>query len=519
MGCIRPDAMGMGGSGLFTQGRALGGFGVKPCCLLTPPVVAGRSWVSTRASTSSAPGTRPRSSGRRGCCPSASACPPGWLTATTATSPTACSSSEPPKPCPAAPPPPEPSLELGAAGSCRGRRVLGVSDGGSPPPRAACDPTVSRRTGEAWRSDRLTLNKEVLSPRVVEGFVPLLSEVGEDFVRRARAQVQKSGRERWTADFSHELFRFALESVCHVLYGERLGLLQDFVDPEAQRFIDAVTLMFHTTSPMLYLPPALLRGLNARTWRDHVHAWDAIFTQADKCIQNVYRDLRLQRKGSREYGGILSSLLLQDKLPLDDIKASVTEMMAGGVDTTSVTLQWAMFELARSPGTQEQLRAEVLAAKHEAAGDRVKMLKSTPLLKAAIKETLRLHPVAVTLQRYTVQEVVLQDYRIPPKTLVQVGLYAMGRDPEVFPKPEQFSPERWLLPGSKHFKGLSFGFGPRQCLGRRIAELEMQLFLMHILENFKIETKRAVEVGTKFDLILLPDKPIYLTLRPLQRPA
>lgn len=40
-----------------------------------------------------------------------------------------------------------------------------------------------------------------------------------------------------------------------------------------------------------------------------------------------------------------------------------------------------------------------------------------------------------------------------------------------------------------------------------------------ILENFKIETKRAVEVGTKFDLILLPDKPIYLTLRPLQRPA
>lgn len=38
-----------------------------------------------------------------------------------------------------------------------------------------------------------------------------------------------------------------------------------------------------------------------------------------------------------------------------------------------------------------------------------------------------------------------------------------------------------------------------------------------ILENFKIETKRAVEVGTKFDLILVPDKPIYLTLRPLQR--
>ncbi|KAM9640073.1 cholesterol side-chain cleavage enzyme, mitochondrial isoform 2-T2 [Morphnus guianensis] len=414
---------------------------------------------------------------------------------------------------------------------------------------------VLLKTGEAWRSDRLMLNKEVLSPQVVEGFVPLLSEVGEDFVRRARAQVGKSGRDRWTADFTHELFRFALESVCHVLYGERLGLLQDFVDPEAQRFIDAVSLMFHTTSPMLYLPPTLLRHLNVKTWRDHVQAWDAIFSQADKCIQNVYRDLRLQRKSAKEYMGILCSLILQDKLPLDDIKASVTEMMAGGVDTTSMTLQWAMFELARSPGVQEQLRAEVLAAKREAAGDRVKMLKTIRLLKATIKETLRLHPVAVTLQRYTTQEVILQDYRIPPKTLVQVGLYAMGRDPEVFPKPEQFSPQRWLAAGPKHFKGLGFGFGPRQCLGRRIAELEMQLFLMQvsipllgtlgtwrwkgpgrwqvgfgtssifhplfslppqILENFKIETMRAVEVGTKFDLILIPDKPIYLTLRPLE---
>uniref|UniRef100_A0A8B9MPR3 Cholesterol side-chain cleavage enzyme, mitochondrial n=1 Tax=Accipiter nisus TaxID=211598 RepID=A0A8B9MPR3_9AVES len=378
---------------------------------------------------------------------------------------------------------------------------------------------VLLKTGEAWRSDRLMLNKEVLSPQVVEGFVPLLSEVGEDFVRRARAQVGKSGRERWTADFTHELFRFALESVCHVLYGERLGLLQDFVDPEAQRFIDAVSLMFHTTSPMLYLPPALLRHLNVKTWRDHVQAWDAIFSQADKCIQNVYRDLRLQRKSAKEYMGILCSLIMQDKLPLDDIKASVTEMMAGGVDTTSMTLQWAMFELARSPGVQEQLRAEVLAAKREAAGDRVKMLKTIRLLKATIKETLRLHPVAVTLQRYTTQEIILQDYRIPPKTLVQVGLYAMGRDPEVFPKPEQFSPQRWLAAGPKHFKGLGFGFGPRQCLGRRIAELEMQLFLMQILENFKIETMRAVEIGTKFDLILIPDKPIYLTLRPLESQA
>ncbi|RMB94540.1 hypothetical protein DUI87_29352 [Hirundo rustica rustica] len=177
--------------------------------------------------------------------------------------------------------------------------------------------------------------------------------------------------------------------------------------------------------------------------------------RSGQCIQNVYRDLRLRRKSPHEYMGILCNLILRDKLPLDDIRASVTEMMAGGVDTTSMTLQWAMLELARAPGVQEQLRAEVLAAKRETGGDREKMLRSTRLLKAAIKETLRLHPVAVTLQRYTTHEVILHDYRIPPR----------------------------------------------------------------ILENFKIETMRAVEIGTKFDLILIPDKPIQLTLRPLECPA
>ncbi|NXQ60396.1 CP11A protein, partial [Anthoscopus minutus] len=187
-------------------------------------------------------------------------------------------------------------------------------------------------------------------------------------------------------------------AVCHVLYGERLGLLQDFVEPGAQRFIEAVSRMFHTTAPMLYLPPALLRRLNTRTWRDHVQAWDAIFSQGH----------------GREHLGVLGSLILRDKLALDDIRASVTEMMAGGVDTTSMTLQWALLELARAPGVQEQLRAEVLAAKRAAGGDREEMLKSTRLLKAAIKETLRLHPVAVTLQRYTTHEVILQQYRIPP---------------------------------------------------------------------------------------------------------
>lgn len=68
-------------------------------------------------------------------------------------------------------------------------------------------------------------------------------------------------------------------AVSAVLYGERLGLLLDYIDPEAQHFIDCITLMFKTTCPMLYIPPSMLRRLGAKVWKDHVEAWDGIFNQ------------------------------------------------------------------------------------------------------------------------------------------------------------------------------------------------------------------------------------------------
>uniref|UniRef100_UPI000B4C221B cytochrome P450 11B, mitochondrial-like n=1 Tax=Lonchura striata TaxID=40157 RepID=UPI000B4C221B len=65
-------------------------------------------------------------------------------------------------------------------------------------------------------------------------------------------------------------------------------------------------------------------------------------------------------------------------------------------------------------------------------------------------------------------------------TLCQVALYAMGRCPEVFAQPERYAPRRWLAKDATAFKALAFGFGARQCIGRRLAEAQMMLFLVHV---------------------------------------
>lgn len=57
----------------------------------------------------------------------------------------------------------------------------------------------------------MILNKEVISPKVLENFVPLLNEVGEDFVARIHKKIKRSGQNKWTTDLSQELFKYALE--------------------------------------------------------------------------------------------------------------------------------------------------------------------------------------------------------------------------------------------------------------------------------------------------------------------
>uniref|UniRef100_A0A8C4VEU0 steroid 11beta-monooxygenase n=1 Tax=Gopherus evgoodei TaxID=1825980 RepID=A0A8C4VEU0_9SAUR len=381
--------------------------------------------------------------------------------------------------------------------------LLAVSLTGSP----------AHRNGEEWRSDRLILNKEVISPAGTRKFLPFLNAVAQDFVTLMHRRISKNTRRSLTIDLYGDLFRFTLEASSYALYGERLGLLEESPNAESQRFISAVETMLRTTLPLLFIPPGLMRWVNTKLWRDHIEAWDTIFKHADKCIQNIYQEFCLGQP--RKYSGIMAELLMQAELPLDSIKANVTEFTAGGVDTTAMPLLFTLFELARNPSVQTAIRREIAEAESQGPRELSKVLNSMPLLKSALKETLRLYPVGITVQRYPTKDVVLQNYCVPAGTLCQVGLYAMGRSPEVFSNPERYDPLRWLSKEDNSFKALAFGFGARQCIGRRLAETEMMLFLMHVLRNFRIDTVSKADIKTVFGFILMPEKPPLLTFRPI----
>ncbi|KAM9724550.1 cytochrome P450 11C1 [Menidia menidia] len=381
---------------------------------------------------------------------------------------------------------------------------------------------VFLKNGEEWRTDRLQLNKEVMMSAAIKRFLPLLDEVAKDFCGMLQTRVEtegrgEAGRRTLTMDPSPDLFRFALEASCHVIYGERIGLFSSSPSLESQKFIWAVERMLTTTPPLLYLPPRLLLRIGAPLWTQHATAWDHIFSHAEARIQKAYQRLTSSPgpkavAAGDQYTGVLGQLMEKGKLSSDVIKANVTELMAGGVDTTAVPLQFALFELGRNPEVQEQVRQQVRMSWAQSGGDPQKALQGAPLLKGTMKEVLRLYPVGITVQRYPVKDIVLQNYHIPAGTMVQACLYPMGRNAQVFEEPLRFDPGRWSSSredGRREegtgFRSLAFGFGARQCVGRRIAENEIQLLLMHILLSFHLSVPSSEDLRTTVTLILQPE--------------
>ncbi|XP_024428096.1 cytochrome P450 11B1, mitochondrial-like isoform X1 [Desmodus rotundus] len=395
---------------------------------------------------------------------------------------------------------------------------------GSQPHRMVLEPWLAHRqlrghkhgvfllNGPEWRSDRQRLNPDVMSPQAVQKYTPMVDRVARDFSKALMTRVLQNARGTLTVDIQPSILYYTLEASNLVLFGERLGLLSRSPSPASLNFIRALQAMLKSTMQLMFMPRSLSRWTSAPVWRQHFEAWDYIFQYANDCIQKIYQELALDRP--QHYTGVVAELLLHADMTLDAIKASSIDLTAGSVDTTAYPLLMTLFELARNPEVQEALRQESLLAEAKISEHPQRAPAELPLLRAALKETLRLYPVGITVERQVSSDLVLQNYHIPAGTLVLVQLYSLGRNPSVFPRPELYDPQRWLKRGSStRLPHLAFGFGARQCLGRRVAETESLLLLHHVLKHFQVDTLTQEDVKMVYRFVLMPSTVPLLTFR------
>lgn len=170
-----------------------------------------------------------------------------------------------------------------------------------------------------------------------------------------------------------------------------------------------------------------------------------------------------------------------------------------GSETTANTLSWAAHMLSTNPSVQQRLQDEV----DEVLGGREAGLEDIPRLtytRQVISETLRLYTPSWILARHPVADVNLGGHRIPQGSRVILSPYALDNDPEIYPQPDRFDPDRWTTGVRRStFEFLPFGAGIHGCIGENFAWSETVIVLSSVAAQWTLQP--------------IPEKPTTATIR------
>ncbi|XP_033839535.1 cytochrome P450 27C1 [Periophthalmus magnuspinnatus] len=372
--------------------------------------------------------------------------------------------------------------------------------------------------GEDWLKMRSVLRQLIMRPRDVAVFSDDVNSVVDDLIKRLDILCSQQPDGTTVLNVNDLFFKYAMEGVAVILYECRLGCLQNEIPKETQDYISALHLMFSTFKTTMYAGaiPKWLRPIIPKPWEEFCHSWDGLFKFSHIHVSKRLSQIKAQlERGEEVKGGMLTHLLVTKEMTMEEIYANVTEMLLAGVDTTSFTLSWATYLLARYPHVQQQIHAEVektLGPNTVASADDVSQL---PLIRGLVKETLRLFPVLPGNGRITQEDLVVGGYFIPKGTQLALCHYSTSLDEESFVDATDFRPVRWVRKDTTdhvdNFGSIPFGYGIRSCIGRRIAELEMYLGLTRIIQKFRIEmSPKTDDVKAKTHGLLCPGAPINL---------
>ncbi|XP_044004561.1 probable cytochrome P450 6a13 [Aphidius gifuensis] len=252
-------------------------------------------------------------------------------------------------------------------------------------------------------------------------------------------------------------------------------------------------------------------------------------TEVTNFFINTMRDtMNYRRKNNLTRNDFLQYLMEiednPDKLPeiklTDSFLASqLFIFFLAGFETSSSTISHALYELAQYENYQDQLRQEIKETK-EANGGKwtYDSVKNMVFMEKVFRETLRKFSPIPMLIRGSNTEYTLSgtNVTIPKNSKIAFPVYGIHYDPKIYPNPEVFNPENFSPEAiqSRHpMSFLSFGEGPRNCVGMRFAYQQSKVGLIKILERYRVDVCDKTDIPYKFStrgFSLEPLNGIYL---------
>ncbi|XP_045763943.1 cytochrome P450 CYP12A2-like isoform X1 [Maniola jurtina] len=361
--------------------------------------------------------------------------------------------------------------------------------------------------GEPWKKFRSTVNPILLQPKNIKMYTDALNQVAEDMVNRIRSK--RNEKNMLNAKFNTEMTLWAMEAIGVVALGSRLNCFDPNLakDSPAMRLINATHYVFYLVEKLDF-EPSLWKYISTPVFKAAMKCFDEHTKLNEYFVEKAIEQLKNyenKEKDKDKEKGILVKLLEIDH-NIAVIMAS--DMLFAAIDTTANTTIASLLHLAQNPEKQNKLREEIKSKDEK-----------KQYLKACIKESLRLMPVVGGNFRKTTKEYNVMGYKIPKDMFVIFANQYLCSWEEQFPRAKEFIPERWIVNrndplyyGQAHpFVYCPFGFGSRSCIGKRIAELEMETVIAKIIENFRVGWIGPPPVPTRTSIVNHLIKPYNFT--------
>ncbi|KAK7093858.1 hypothetical protein V1264_007543 [Littorina saxatilis] len=247
------------------------------------------------------------------------------------------------------------------------------------------------------------------------------------------------------------------------------------------------------STPLHYIDWIFERSAAGQEFMQHC---DLVHTFAENIINKRRQTLEKEGPPKKRYLDFVDILLTaKDEsgqgLSATDIRSEVDTFLFAGHETSSTATSWLLHLLSENQDCQERAQQEVdnILNGRDSTDIAWSDLPKLEYVSCCIKETLRLYPPAPGIVRILTKDVTMDGVEVPSGTRVGVLLILMHRNPEIFPDPDQFQPDRFTKANSQArdpFAFAPFSAGPRNCIGQNFANNEMKVLASKILHKFHL---------------------------------
>ncbi|XP_063696130.1 cytochrome P450 6A1-like [Culicoides brevitarsis] len=365
--------------------------------------------------------------------------------------------------------------------------------------------------GEKWRRMRNNLSPTFTSGKMKQMF-HTISDKGQDLIKFINDNYAKTGE---VVNVKEVTQRFTAEAIGSCAFGLECNALKSTKEPEILNIAKEVFESTPFTAFYFFFISTcqrIAKFFKCRVFKKSVEDYfmpmiesTAKHREANNVRRSDFFNMLLNLKN---HGTIYDDKdgNPSDKINFNELCAQAFIFFFAGFETSSTAMSYALYFIAKNPEIQQKVRDEVRSVK-KSHNDEINYdaLMEMHYLNQVFNETLRMYPPVGNLIRYCQNDYKVPDTDliIPKGIMVNIPVFGIHYNPEIYPNPEKFDPDRFSpeeVQKRHPYAFLPFGEGPRNCIGMRFAQLQSKFGLATIIDNFEITVNKKTQEPLKLDL-------------------